>query len=470
MKKNDKVIILLIIGIVCTLLTWFVECGSYQDGLFVSNGILRAGIFDYMLIVYYALYYKASTIFFLFVLGGFYGIVSKTKGYRKLVSKAVKLIRNREIPALLITTFVVGLWTSFTNEILAALIVVPFIITVFLKRGKDRLTALSAGFGGIFIGFFGMTLGTYGIRELLSLMSLTVRDGIGFKIAMFILTYGLYNLFAIIHMRNQEDVVNHTKYDMFMTEKLDETEVKKNKRQKVWPTVLILSLVAVIGVIAYINWNDSFNVTLFDNVMTKIENVKVDEIPIIQNILGSFNAFGKWTDLLPLSFVLIVASIIIAIVNKVSIGDAFSNFGEGAKKISKVVGIYMLVMAIFVISYYFPWPVTLINAIFGNGKFSLFSILLAAILAGIFFVDSEYLGYIFGTYLAANFADHLVATSLLMHFGYAISMVLAPTSFVLMMALSYLDIPYKNWLKYIWKFALAILVVIILLVAIIVYV
>ena len=470
MKKNDKIIILLIIGIVCTILTWFVECGTYQDGLFVSNGIIRAGIFDYMLIVYYALYYKASTIFYLFVLGGFYGILSQTKGYRKLVSKAVKLIRNREIPAILFTTFVVGLWTSFANEILATLIVIPFIVTVFLKRGKDRLTALSAAFGGMFIGTFGLTLGTYGVKELLSLLGLKVIDGIGFKIAMFIMAYGLYNLFAIMHMRNQEDVINHTKYDMFMTEKLDESDAKKRKAQKVWPTVLVLSLVAIVGCIAYINWNDSFNVTLFDNVMEKIENVKVSEIPIIQNILGSFNAFGKWSDLLPLSFVLIIASIIIAIVNKVSIGDAFSNFGEGAKKISKLVGIYMLVMAMFVLTYYFPWPVTLVNTVFGSGKFSLFSILLAAILAGVFFVDSEYLGYIFGTYLMANFADHVVATSLLMHFGYAISMVIAPTSFVLMMALTYLNIPYKNWLKYIWKFALAILVVIVLLVAIIVYV
>lgn len=470
MKKNDKIIILLIIGLLCTVLTWFIESGTYQDGLFISKGIVRAGLFDYLLIVYYALYYKASTIFYLFVLGGFYGIVSKTKGYRKLVSNTVKLIRDKEIPALLITTFVVGLWTSMTKEILATLVVVPFIITVFLKRGKDRLTALSAAFGGVFIGTFGLTLGTYGVGELIRLLGLTIKDGIGFKIAMFILAYGLYNLFAIIHIRNQEDVVNHTKYDMFMTEKLDETDVKKNRRQKIWPTVLILSLVALLGVIAYINWNDSFNVSLFDNIMTNIEGVTIDEIPVIQKILGSFTAFGKWNDLLPLSFGLIVASIIMVIVNKVSIGDAFANFGEGAKKISKLVGIYMLVMAIFVLSYYFPWPVTLINAVFGSGKFSLFSILLAAILAGTLLVDSEYLGYIFGTYLLANFADHLVATSLLMHFGYAISMILAPTSFILMMALTYLDIPYKNWLKYIWKFALAILVVIVLLVAIIVYI
>ena len=470
MKKNDKIIILLIIGLLGTVLTWFVECGSYQDGLFISNGIIRAGLFDYLLIIYYALYYKASTIFYLFVLGGFYGIVSQTKGYRKLVGNTVKLIRGREIPTLLITTLVIGLWTSFTNEILSTLVVIPFIITVFLKRGKDRLTALSAAFGGIFIGLFGQMLGTYGVGEILRLMGLTVKDGIGFKIAMFVLAYGLYNLFAILHIRNQEDVVNHTKYDMFLTEKLDETNVKKIRRQKIWPTILILSLVSLLGIIAYINWNESFNVVLFDDLMTKVESVQIDDIPVVTKIFGSFTAFGKWNDLLPLAFGLIVAAIIIAILNKVSIGDALTNFGEGAKKISKLVGIYLLVMAIFVLSYYFPWPVTLINTVFGSGKFSLFSILLAGILAGMLLVDSEYLGYIFGTYLLANFADHLIATSLLMHFGYAMSMLIAPTSFVLMMGLTYLDIPYKNWLRYIWKFALAILVVIILLVAIIVYV
>ena len=469
MKKNDKLKILLVLGIAFVILTWIVPAGSYQSGAFVSSGIVRAGIFDYLLIVYYALYYRASDIFYLLVLGGFYGVLSKTKGYRKLVSKTVNLIKGKEILAMLVVTLVMGVCTSITSDILPMLTVVPFIITVFLKRGKDRITALNAGFGGIFIGTFGLTVGTYGVGELISAMSLTVSDGLWFKIVMFVVSYGLYNLFAILHMKKQTKLVNYTQYDEFTTTKLDEKDIKPSKRQKIWPTLLFFSICLVITVIAYINWNDSFDVTIFDNLMTNMESVTISEVPVLSSFLGSFNAFGKWTDLLPLSFVLLVTTIVIALVNKVKVNEFLENFALGMKKISKIAVIYVFAMSLFVLSYYFSWPTTLINAILGNGSFNIFSLLIVAFLSSLLYVDPEYIGYILGTYLTATFADQLIATSLIMHAGYALSMILVPTSFILMIALSYLDIPYTKWLKYIWKFALAILVVLIILLAVMCY-
>lgn len=469
MKKNDKIIILLALGILFTILTWIVPAGSYQEGVFVSSGVIRAGVFDFLLVIYYALYYRASDIFYLLVLGGFYGVLSKTKGYSKLVSKTVNLIKGKEILAMLLITLVMGAYVSISSDIMPLLTVVPFIITVFLKRGQDRLTALSAGFGGIFIGTFGLTVGTYGVGELTNAMSLTVNDGMWFKIVLFVIAYGLYNLFAILHMKKQAKMVNHTKYDEFTTTKLDEKDIKPSKRQRVWPTLLLFSICTIVTLIAYINWNDSFGITLFDDLMTKIETLTISEVPVLSSFLGSFSAFGSWTDLLPLSFVILVTTIVIAIVNKVKLSEFIEDFATGMKKISKVVVIYVLAMSIFVLSYYFSWPTTMINAIFGNGNFNIFTLLIVAVLCGLMYVDPEYIGYIFGTYLTLTFADQLIATSLIMHAGYALSMVLVPSSFILMIALSYLDIPYSKWLKYIWKFALAIFVVLIILLAIMCY-
>ena len=68
--------------------------------------------------------------------------------------------------------------------------------------------------------------------------------------------------------------------------------------------------------------------------------------------------------------------------------------------------------------------------------------------------------------LASRFANNLAVTGIIMHFGFALVQVLAPTSLMLMMALTYLDVPYKSWLSYIWKFALSILCVFLLVMAI----
>ena len=44
---------------------------------------------------------------------------------------------------------------------------------------------------------------------------------------------------------------------------------------------------------------------------------------------------------------------------------------------------------------------------------------------------------------------------------YGLASFVAPSSAMLLVGLSYLDIPYKDWMKYIWKFLVAMLVVII---------
>ena len=45
---------------------------------------------------------------------------------------------------------------------------------------------------------------------------------------------------------------------------------------------------------------------------------------------------------------------------------------------------------------------------------------------------------------------------------YGFTMLFAPTSVILMVALSYLDIPYKKWLKTIWKLLLEFLVILLI--------
>lgn len=465
MKKNGKVLLLIGIGLVMCIISWIVKVGAYQDGLFVSSGITRIGFFDYFIILYYAFYYKVGDILFILSVGGLYGVLSQTDGYRKLVSKASKLIGGYEHIAMLIITFVMGAYTSIAGDVLPQFLLVPFIVTIFLKRGKDKISALCAALGGIFIGTFGLTFGTYGVGEMLTAMGLTVKDGLVFKIITFIFAYGLFNLFAILRM-NKQDVVNDLKDDVFATKKLDETGVSRRKQKKVWPTIVVLSVLLVITLLAYINWNTSFGIKFFDDLLVKMNNVKLADISIIPSVLGSFEAFGSWKDMLPLSFVVVVASLVIALVNKVSLFTWMENFGDGMKKIGKVAVMYALCSTIFIITYYFNWPATFINWLFGSGSFNVFSLLIIAIIIATLFVDPEFAGYFFGTYLTATFANKLIPTELIMHLGSAFAMILVPSSCILMMGLSYLNITYKDWMKHIWKFACSMFVVVLIALAI----
>jgi uncharacterized ion transporter superfamily protein YfcC len=47
--------------------------------------------------------------------------------------------------------------------------------------------------------------------------------------------------------------------------------------------------------------------------------------------------------------------------------------------------------------------------------------------------------------------------------------VIAPTSVIAIFGLSYLDIPYKKWIKYIWKFFLIMLALLLIIFALLTY-
>ena len=469
MKKNGKIILLIIFGLVMCVLSWMVPTGGYQDGLFVSTGISRIGLYDYFLLLYYGFYYNAPDVVYILAVGGLYGVLSQTDGYRKFVSMGAKRIGGYEYVAMLLITFFMGLYVSIAGAILPLFIFVPYIVTIFLKRGKDKISALCAAMGGIFIGTFGLTVGTYGVGELITAMGLTVKDGLVFKIISFVIAYGLFNTFAILRMQKQ-DIVNDLKDDPFATKKLDETGVKKNRQKKVWPTVVVMCVLAVITLLAHINWNTSFDVQLFDKIHENTSNVMLADIPIITSFLGRFTAFGTWDDMLPLSFIVLVASFIIALVNKMSVYEWFENYGDGMKKVGKVAMMYVLCSTIFVITFHMNWPATFVNWLFGSGKFNVISLLIIAIIIGLLFVNPEFSGYFYGTFLTATFAEQLIATELIMHLGSAFAMVVAPTSFILMMGLSYLNITYKDWMKHIWKFACSMLVIMTIALAIMCYI
>ena len=138
MKKNGKTLMLFLIILFLMVLTWFIPTGTFNEGAFVSNGTNPAGIFDLFVFVYYAFTYKAMDIIYILMVGGAYGVLSNVAAYKKCVDKAAKLVKKYDVISLLIVTLLIGLFTSMTNEFIVVLGIIPFIVTVFLKAGKDK--------------------------------------------------------------------------------------------------------------------------------------------------------------------------------------------------------------------------------------------------------------------------------------------------------------------------------------------
>ena len=452
MKKNGKTLMIFLFILFLMLLTWFIPTGTYNEGAFVSHGVNPAGIFDLFVFIYYVFTYKAMDIIYILMIGGAYGVLSNVTAYKKLVDKAARFVKKYDIASLLVVTLLIGAFISIANEFIVVLGIIPFIVTVFLKAGKDKLTATSAGFGGVFIGIIGKTFSTYGVTTLLDTLELTVSTNMLYKVILFVLAYGLYNLFAILHMKKTGNV-DHTMYDVYCTEAVEE---KKGSKKAIWPFVVISIITILIGIMAFISWETSFGISLFNDLYKSITSVELLGNPIFKNLLGSATAFGSWTTLF-LNVIILIGLIIVSLIDKMDVKSFMNNFQNGTKKIYKLVFIYVLINCVYILFYYFPIGITILNGLLGNGSFNVFFIFIVGFVGLLVAVDYELVGSALSSYLAVSFAEKAAETSLVLYLGMSIASFIVPTSYVLMIALTYLDVPYKDWLKYIWKFLLAML-------------
>ena len=470
-NKNDKIFILLFIMLICLVMSWIVEAGVFNSGSFSSVGYYRAGIFDLFALVLSAFYYKRYELFYLFLIGGCYGVLTQTKIYRKLVDKTSALIKGKEPVVMALITLLMGAYISISNNLLVLLFLSPFIVSVFLRNGYDKITALSAGFGGIFIGYLGLTFGLGESQYLYESTGVDILDWMWVKVVLFIAAYVLFTLFAILHMRKNNEV-DETEDDIFCPAPLDETKLKKRQKVKLWPIILVMAIVLVNVLIGYISWFDSFDISFFSELHTNFASAfTIADVPIFYSLLGSyFTGFGEWDSLMFAMFFLLVGVIVIALISKMKVDDFVKYFGRGMRKISKVAFIFGLSYVLVFLATSFPWQNTMLNFLFGDGTFNILLLLIIAIIAQIFIGDPSYSAYTFAPYLTVAYTGSIVASIILWRLGTGIALVAGPTSFILLSALTYLNVSYKDWLKYIWKFVLTFVIVSLLVMAIVLYV
>lgn len=463
-KKYDLFKIVGIAILFVALLTWIIPISQYTGNEMYVGEISRLGIANLFASGIYSLSTVLYQVTFLLVLGGFYSILSSTSGYRKLIEKIVKKLKGKEIPFVIITSFVFAGIASITSEIYQLLIFVPFFITIISNLKMDKITALCTTFGSILIGRLGATYSPYAYNYINSYFAIGFNTEIVTKIAIFVLAFVLFNFFNIIHTKetlNKKNVKN-------IEDKFAVTiEEKKSKAHKddinVWPLVITLIFVFIFQILGFIAWNTSFKITVFDKFHEWLIGLKIGGHAIFSYILGIedigvVKALGYW-DLFNISIILIIASLVIALIYKIGFDQLIEKFLEGAKKMSRLVLLLILIYAIFIITVWNPFIPTIVNWIMGLTKhFNIFLATLSSLIASTLSVDMDYIVYSLGTFFVNIAGNHSNLMAIIINSMHGFVGFFAPTSAILMLGLAYLNIPYKDWMKYIWRFLLGLLI------------
>ena len=164
---------------------------------------------------------------------------------------------------------------------------------------------------------------------------------------------------------------------------------------------------------------------------------------------------------------LLFAMVIIALVNKVKVNDTIDNFVEGAKKAFPAAVLITIAYTVLVCAYNNGFLETIIT---NSEKFNYGISSLLAVLGAVLNVDIYYIAAGCYSPIINLITDESIyeSVAILLQGIYGIISIVGPTSLILIFGLSYFDVPYTTWLKYIWRFILGLIILLALVVCLVV--
>lgn len=455
MKKTGlfKIIMFTLLGIL--LVTWFVPASYFTDGNLSSLGMNRVGFFDFFQLLFgtFGFAYFIQIFILLVSIGALYGVLVKTGKYGALIEKIASKFEGKEQVFLIAAAFLIAALTSVFDYGLLLFIFIPAIISIILAMGYDKITACITTFGAILIGTIGTTLGYNIVGVINEQINGTLTTALPYKIGMFVLCFAALVVYLLkVKKTNKVDKEDVKTIDMFAGEKI-------SNKYSVAPIIVIFSILFVLLIMGCTAWNSTFGINVFTDFNTKVSEVSIKGFAIFGNLLGTVNAFGNWY-YAEMTIMCLLAALLLGRFYRMKHRDMFSYMAQGAKNMLAPALMIVLVYAVIYFAGNTMFYPTIADFILkATSKFNIFFSTIVMILGSALHVDMLYVASYVIPQLAAQDVNTTVLAVLIQGI-YGVTMFVAPTSVILVLGLSYLNIPYKEWIKKTWKLALVLFAIV----------
>lgn len=458
MKKFNLFKVLGITLLIVTLISWVIPAGFYLNGTFESiETTIPIGIIDLFRLPLITIVNFIDYGLLFLAIGGFYGVLNKTGVYSKLVNGIVEKKSKKKMSFLITTIILFVLLTSIVGSVNLIFALVPFFVAVLLKLGYSKITSFASTIGSILVGQIATTFGTNIWGQLKVEFELKMTDLILVRSILLIIVLALF----IILIRKT------AKTETKKTKSLEKTEVplysEGKSKKSTLPLIMFSIITFVVLIVGVYNWFDAFGIEIFTKFYNTILTFKIGKYPIISNILGGVSEIGFFNNY-DIMIVLLVTSFIIGFTYKLKFNDIMEGLTDGAKQMLKP-AIYATLASIVFIAfkmYGVDFITTIINKfISGSEEFNLFGTIGSGLVAGFAYNDFSEMLKVIADVFSLYDLKLIPVIAFIFQTMYSIVMVIAPTSVFLLAGLSYLDISYKEWVKYIWKFLLIIFAIVV---------
>ena len=467
------------------IISWILPYGYMNGEQLVNYGMGRLGLFDLGIGLYYAVSFTFDKLVFLFVLFGVYGVLSKTTGYQQLVNWLAKKLKGKEIVTALVMSLFTVAFTVMSNQVLMALVFVPFFASVLTKMKVEKITTFAITYGSIIIGILGTLYGTEALTEFNSYLGTTVETGLAYRGIILAVAFVLYNFFIVMRLRKYQN--NHSAEVM---EDPFEVETVTRKKLHSYPVVIVFVVVIALAVLGYISWTTNWSLDFLTRFHEWITNITVKDFYSWALKDPSKYAFGEDYTLFSYLLgqqavalgsanfaiyyfipVMVLASVILAAIYKLKANEYIEAFFDGVKKAVKPVLVVVAIYYIFILAYMSPFIPVVTNWVLGlTSSLNPFLASIMAFITSIFNADFGYTSYSVGSYLTTVYANNLDIIHTIYTSMYGLVQVFLPSSLVLMLGLALNNIDYKSWFKYIWLFVAGMFVILVIFFMVLLYI
>lgn len=465
MKKKTglfKIIMFILLGMV--IATWFFSGSYYYNGQLMDMNMKNIGFFDYFSLLFEAFEFEyfLQTFIFLICVGAFYGVLNKTGKYRAWIERIASNCGGREFAVLILTAFIIAAVTAVFEYGFILFIFVPFIISILLAMGYDKITTIVAVFGSMLVGTIGNLMGSNTTGVTASMLQIGQTEGFYYKLALFIIAFVAEMIYLSRAKRSKAEAKKSEEDDLYLGEKIS----NKYSTVGLFITFVVLALLIVL---TCTSWADTFKVEFFTKLHTKVMGWSpklpylhftmdgvlhgTEKIAIVSKLFGTIGEFGTWF-YSEMSVVLLVFSLILGKVYKLE--STVEAMYEGAKKMLRPA---LMVMLCFTVIYFagmhmfFP---TIAKYILGiTNKFSVIISSFVVAIGSVLHVDVLYVANYITPQIAAVDGANKALVAVMTQSIFGCTMFVAPTSMFIAFALTYLNVSYKEWIKRTWKLSLS---------------
>lgn len=336
MKRHNIIKFVLITLAVFLVFSWIFPSAYFQTS-YIEQGRLQMGLFDITSYPVTALSYFGYITIYVLVIGGVYGVLNHIGAYRVLLDKMIKAFKGSEKIVLSVIMILLAMIVSFCGLQYALLLVFPFVISLVLMMGYNKVVAALTTVGSVMVGMIGTTFAYNNTSILSSYLSLKVTENIVYNIILLVL--GLVILIGYTMWYISKKLPKNSKSKAVELEHFVPISVsaKESSGVRIWPIVLFSILLLVVMVLSFTSWSGVFNVKIFEEfVGTTLANLAMPVYAVLLCIFGITNIIilikllvkghegeGRYRGLAKANIVLLCAFVLSAIIGSLSVKGGF---------------------------------------------------------------------------------------------------------------------------------------------------